>query len=108
MTRKRSLSLEEELARIDRELAKLEARAAPWRAKLAPIQDALHELRKSRQAKEAASAGGRAKRRPKHDYESAFRAYDEWQGSGALTQTAKLHQIPIRTFSSVLAKRKSE
>ena len=62
MTRKGSLSLEEELARIDSEIAKLETKAAPWRAKLAPIQDALHELRKTRQAKEAAAAGGRARR----------------------------------------------
>lgn len=105
MTRKRVLTLEEELARIDREIERLDEKAAPWRIKLAPIQAELHQLHKIRQAKEAGSAGGRAIRQPKHDYESAFRTYDEWIGSGALTQTAKQHGIPIRTFSWALDKR---
>ena len=105
MTRTLSLSLEEELARIDREIARLEAKAVLLRAKLYPIQDALRELRNTRQAKEAASAGGRSMRQAKHDYESAFRTYDTWTGSGALTQTARQHGIPIRTFSWALAKR---
>ena len=105
MTRKRVLSLEEELTRIDGEIEKLEKRAGPLRAKLHPIQDALRELRRTRQAKEAASAGGRAKRQARHDYESAFRTYDTWTGSGALTQTAQRHGIPIRTFTWALAKR---
>lgn len=105
MTRKRVLSLEEELARIDREIEKLEKKAAPLRARLYPIQDALRDLRKTRQAKEAASAGGRSRRQAKHDYESAFRTYDTWSGSGALTQTAKQHGIPVRTFTWALAKR---
>ncbi|WP_332660889.1 hypothetical protein [Brevundimonas sp.] len=105
MTRKRVLSLEEELARIDREIDKLEQRARPLCDKLYPIQDRLRELRKTRQAKVAASAGGRAKRQARHDYDSAFRTYDTWTGSGALTQTAQRHGIPIRTFTWALAKR---
>jgi len=105
MTCKRVLSLEEELARIDREIERLETRARPLLAKLDPIQAALRELRKSRQAKEAGSVGGRAKRKPKHDYERVFKTYDEWGGRGALTGTAKLHGIPIRTLSFALDRR---
>jgi hypothetical protein len=105
MKRRRILSPEEDLARIDREIAKLEARAVPLRDKLHPIEDTLRELKKSRQAKEAGSAGGRAKRRTKHDYESAFKTYDAWGGRGALTETAKRHGIPMRTLSWALDRR---
>ncbi|MDZ4363719.1 hypothetical protein [Brevundimonas sp.] len=105
MKRRRTLSLEEDLARIDREIAKLEVIAVPLRDKLHLIEGALGELKKSRQAKEAGSAGGRAKRRVKHDYESAFKTYDALGGRGALTQTAKRHGIPLRTLSWALDRR---
>ena len=105
MKRRRTISLEEDLARIDREIASLEAKAVPLRDKLHPIEDSLRELRKSRQAKEAGSAGGRAKRQAKHDYESAFKTYDALGGRGALTQTAERHGIPLRTLSWALDRR---
>ncbi|QQQ18590.1 hypothetical protein JIP62_00045 [Brevundimonas vitis] len=75
------------------------------RDELHAIEDALGELKKSRQAKEAGSAGGRAKRQAKHDYESAFKTYEALGGRGALTETAKRHGIPLRTLSWALDRR---
>ena len=98
-------ALEGSLADLEERIAKLERKAAPLRERLAPIDEQLDQLRKSRQAKLAGELGGKAKRRPKHDYESAFQAYDAHGGRGALKATSETHRIPMRTLSWALDRR---
>lgn len=90
---------------IDALIAKLERRAAPLREKLVPLERDLAVLRKLRQTKLAGKAGGKARRKSKHDVEKALRIYDEYGGRGALKHTVEATGIPTRTMSRILAAR---
>lgn len=90
---------------IDAVIAKLERRAEPLRQRLAPLERDLAMLSKLRQAKLAGKAGGKAKRKSKHDIEKALEIYDRYGGRGALKHTVDALGIPTRTMSRILLAR---